>query len=133
MFSQKTSQVIDDIHIPGESLKEYIERMEREILGDSGPSTRYPNEASPSTEAIYQSRAVEKQLSKVFDDRRLPDEFTRGVESKDRLPRRDLAHKAVHEDLGWHVRQRQRLSYPEESPDESEFTFFWRPNHMTWC
>ncbi|KAM0260299.1 hypothetical protein ACHAQJ_002864 [Trichoderma viride] len=131
IFSRKTSQVIDDI--PGESLKEYIERMEREILVDSEPSARCMDEALLSTEAIYQSQAVEKPHTYVFGDGRHTDEFHRGIEFQDRLPRRDLTHRPEQEDLGWPSRQDQWPSYPEESPDGSEIAFFWRPNHMMWC
>ncbi|KAL7791012.1 hypothetical protein V8C37DRAFT_410605 [Trichoderma ceciliae] len=126
VLSSNTSQAIDDI--PGESLKEYIERMEREILGVDEPSMGRIDDSLLSAEAIR----VEVPRTYLFGDGRYPDDF----QSKNRFPPRDLLQRPITKDLGWPLRQYQRLPAPAESPDheiESELASFWRPNHMMWC
>ncbi|PTB46597.1 uncharacterized protein TrAFT101_003952 [Trichoderma asperellum] len=114
-ISRKSSKIVDDI--PGETLKEYIERMEREILGESELSAPCIDKALPLSEA------------NIFDNGRRPMKCLRRIEYNDDLPRRDQSHEGAHPFSGSYPRS----SYPEESPDESESTFFWRPNHMMWC
>ncbi|KAL9484844.1 hypothetical protein ACSS6W_003633 [Trichoderma asperelloides] len=113
--SRKSLEIVDDI--PGETLKEYIERMEREILGQSELSAPCTDEAMPPSEA------------NIFDNGRRPIKCLRRIEYNDDLPRRDQPHEAVHS----FSRRYPRPYHAEESPAESESAFFWRPNHMMWC
>ncbi|KAK6452303.1 hypothetical protein FP744_10008554 [Trichoderma asperellum] len=113
--SRKSLEIVDDI--PGETLKEYIERMEREILGQSELSAPCTDEAMPPSEA------------NIFDNGRRPIKCLRKIEYNDDLPRRDQPHEAAHS----FARRYPRPYHAEESPAESESAFFWRPNHMMWC
>lgn len=113
-LSQRTSQIVDDI--PGETLKEYIARMEREILGAEKPSARYIDKALLPAEAD------------VLDNTIQPRKALREIGYRDRFLQRDQPHESV--DL--FSKHYPRLSYPDESPDESEPAFVWQPNHMMW-
>ncbi|KAL6908713.1 hypothetical protein GGI43DRAFT_152809 [Trichoderma evansii] len=114
-LSQKTSRIVDDI--PGETLKEYIERMEREILGESESSARCIEKALPpaETDIFYSERHSNKPL--------------RRIEYHDPFPQRGQLQEAAHL-FPRHIPMR---SYSEENSDEAEPAFFWRPNHMMWC
>jgi hypothetical protein len=111
--SQRTSQIVDDI--PGKTLKEYIDRMEREILG-AEPSARFINKSSIPAEA------------NMLDSRRQPSKPPREIGYRDRFLQRDQPHESVDA----YPKRYPRLSYPEESLDESEPAFVWQPNHMMW-
>ncbi|KAM0512640.1 hypothetical protein ACHAPE_008665 [Trichoderma viride] len=113
-LSQRTSQIVDDI--PGETLKEYIARMEREILGTDEPSARHIDKALLPAEAD------------IFDTRIRPSKPLREIRYRDRSPQQDGPHDLVDR----FPRRFSRLSYPEENPNEPEPAFVWPPNHMMW-
>ncbi|KAK1250150.1 hypothetical protein MKX08_010153 [Trichoderma sp. CBMAI-0020] len=56
-LSQRISRIVDDI--PGETFYEYIERIEREILGADEPSARYIDKALfPAEVDIFDTREI---------------------------------------------------------------------------
>lgn len=111
--SHRISQIVDDI--PGETLKEYIDRMEREILGTSEPSMDYIDKTPYLTEA------------NVLNARKQSSRPTREIQYRHRVPQ-----KNTHEMVDIFPKQYPRLSDLEEGPNKSEPTFVWQPNHMMW-
>lgn len=106
-FSSSQRPFFKDIAItddtPGETLKEYIARMEREILGADEPFARHNDKALLPAEAD------------IFDTRVRPSKPLREIRYRDRSPQQDYPHKSV--DL--FPKHYPRLSHPEENPNES--------------
>lgn len=127
-----TNALQDDEDMPGESLTEYIERMEREILGsdetlsigtDDGLLSMQPTGHNQIPGALHPVGA------------QCPDGSLRRLESEGPLTSRGSAQRPVREDLGW---TSQSLPRPESfdglnDGKDTELAFFWRPNHMMWC
>ncbi|KAL6868678.1 hypothetical protein J3F83DRAFT_710138 [Trichoderma novae-zelandiae] len=115
----------DDGDVPGESLTDYIERMEREILG--------PDEISSS--CIDDALLPAQPLPIHGVDVRYREDPLRRTESKQSLSPKLLAQGPVREELSWPSQQYQSLSRPEslDYGTGSELASFWRPNHMMWC
>lgn len=112
--SHRISQIADDI--PGETLKEYIDRMECEILGTDEPSVHYID------------KTLRPAQANALDTRKQPNKPLHGMKYANRFPQQDPHHEIV--DL--FPKQYPRLSYPEEDPNESQPAFVWQPNHMMW-
>ncbi|PON27347.1 hypothetical protein TGAM01_v203728 [Trichoderma gamsii] len=112
--SQRISQIVDNI--PGETLKEYIARMEREILGADEPSAGHNDKVLLPAEAD------------IFDTRIRPSKPLREIGHHNRSPQQDGPHDSVDP----FPRHYSRRPYPEENPNESEPAFVWQPNHMMW-
>ncbi|KAL6791982.1 hypothetical protein J3E68DRAFT_438325 [Trichoderma sp. SZMC 28012] len=116
-----TLRVIDDI--PGESLLEYIERKERELLGADELPTPYVDNSLLSAQDACHSQTSRVSHTDVFNDARCSS------------PRKAV-QQPIHEEGYSPFQQYQRLPSPGEILDreiESELTSFWQPNHMMWC
>ncbi|RFU74569.1 hypothetical protein TARUN_7674 [Trichoderma arundinaceum] len=132
VLSSNTIQVDD---IPGESLKDYIERMELEILGTGEPSSHVIDDVLLSVEEIYQSNTVEAPRTHFCDDERYPDDTSRSIQSRGLISTRSLMQRPIRQELGWTSQGYLRREAPAEDPDhevEPELASFWRPNHMMW-
>ncbi|KAL7950602.1 hypothetical protein V8C42DRAFT_307004 [Trichoderma barbatum] len=124
---------IDDI--PGESLREYIERMEREILGPDKPITPFIDDDFHSAQDMCKSQIPGMSHADAFNNTRYSDHHLHRAESKDHISSRD-AVRPIREELCLPPPHHQRLPYPGESLSreiESELASFWRPNRMMWC
>ncbi|KAL7959994.1 hypothetical protein V8C34DRAFT_277982 [Trichoderma compactum] len=116
-----TLHVIDDI--PGESLMEYIERKEREILSPDEPHTSYVENSLLSAQDVCQSQNSGVSHTDVFNEARC---------SSPTLP----VQQPIREERYSAFRQYERLPSPRDILNrevESELTSFWQPNHMMWC
>ncbi|KAK4060526.1 uncharacterized protein Triagg1_10703 [Trichoderma aggressivum f. europaeum] len=116
-----TLHVIDDI--PGESLMEYIERKEREILSSDEPPTSYMENSLLSAEDVCQSQNSGVSYTDVLNETR---------RSSPRKP----VQQPIHQEHCSPFHQYQRLPSLGEILNrqiESELTSFWQPNHMMWC
>lgn len=114
-----TLHVIDDI--PGESLMEYIERKEREILSPNELPTYVDNSLLSAQDACH-SPTSRISHTDVFNEARCSS------------PRK-VVQQPIHEEGYSPFHQYQRLPSPGEILDreiESELTSFWQPNHMNW-
>lgn len=116
-----TLHVIDDI--PGESLMEYIERKEREILSPDEPHTSYVENSLLSAQDVCQGQNSGVSHTDVFNEARC---------SSPRIP----VQQPIREERDSAFHQYERLPSPREILNrdiESELTSFWQPNHMMWC
>lgn len=114
-----TLHVIDDI--PGESLLEYIERKEREILSPNEVPTYVDNSLLSAHDACH-SQTSRVSHTDVFNEARCSS------------PRKAV-QQPIHEEGSSPFHQYQRLPSPGEILNreiESELTSFWQPNHMIW-
>ncbi|PTB59374.1 hypothetical protein M431DRAFT_478451 [Trichoderma harzianum CBS 226.95] len=115
-----TLHVIDDI--PGESLLEYIERKERELLGTDELPTSYVDNSLLSAQDACHSQTSRVSHTDVINEARCSS------------PRK-VVQQPVHEEGYSPFHQYQRLPSPGEVLNreiESELTSFWQPNHMIW-
>ncbi|TFB05676.1 hypothetical protein CCMA1212_001922 [Trichoderma ghanense] len=130
-----TNALQDDEDVPGESLTEYIERMEHEILGPDETSSLGTDDGLLPPQPICHDRVPDVPH---IVDAQYTDGSLHRMASDGLLPPRGLARQPVREELGWPSQQYQSLPRPEnlEGLDHSirsEMASFWRPNYMMWC
>ncbi|KAL7819722.1 hypothetical protein V8C26DRAFT_26079 [Trichoderma gracile] len=129
-----TNALQDDEDVPGETLAEYIERMEREILGPDETSSfgtdggLLPTQPKGHNQMPDVPHTVNTQYT---------DNSPHRVEPGGLLTPKGSTQRPVRE-YGWRPQQSQSLPIPESLDDldhsiGSELAFFWRPNHMMWC
>ncbi|KAL7909462.1 hypothetical protein GGI35DRAFT_383055 [Trichoderma velutinum] len=126
--------VIDDI--PGESLMEFIERKEHEILRPDEPPISYVDNSLPSAQDACQSQILGVPHTNVFIEARCSNDRLCGIESMAHLSPRKLVRQPVHEERYSPFHQYQRLPSPGEILNreiESELASFWQSNQMMWC
>ncbi|KAL7803426.1 hypothetical protein V8C44DRAFT_278134 [Trichoderma aethiopicum] len=125
-----TTALQDEEDVPEESLAEYIERLEREILGpDETSSLGIDDELHPVQPRCHNPvQDVPHTAATQLHDGYLPK--SNGLHSPSGLLRRP-----PHEALGRPAHQNQPLSERVDGMDdrtEPELASFWRPNYMMW-
>ncbi|KAL7936057.1 hypothetical protein V8C35DRAFT_248342 [Trichoderma chlorosporum] len=125
---------IDDA--PHESLREYIDRMEREIFGSDDPSMPWTDDTLLSARDICQTQIPRVPQADISIETSRPNNHPLGIELKQHLSPRNPIQHPIREDLYRPSRQYQQLPYLGQSLNdeiESELASFWLPNQMLWC
>lgn len=133
IVSSNPVSAIDDI--PDESLIDFIQRMEREILGVGDSSTPCVDDTSLPPRATLQSQHMKAPCVDPFYDERCPTDFPRWAPCRYDPPPDGLTRRPIHQDSGWPSRPFSQLPRPTEIlgvEAESASTFVWQPHHKMW-